>query len=114
MKYDFTKIKCYDIDGTLNKKVKLHRSIGQALYSFTGNLDLVDIAMQMHKGVAVELRDSDIAEIRRVVKEPKSGFYAFAIKAIFDFLDKEQDNGTQKRDDLPKRKGGPQKAPKKK
>lgn len=94
MEVELFKIKLKDIDG---KKLKpkegeeskgVHNSVAYILYTLSRNLDLVDIALNMNKGHAVEMAPSHIAEMRILIADPeKGGLLAFARKAVIDYLD---------------------------
>ena len=86
MKLNFAEIELLDLDGKIVPNPEIHKSIARAVYHFSKNLDLVDIARQINRGDEVELRDSEVAEIRRIVQSPEVKFLAFAKKAINDFL----------------------------
>lgn len=87
MKVNFSKIKILDIEGKEAKTSDIHKSIARIIYNRTQNLDLVEVAMNINKGKEVELRDSEIKEIKRLVNDKQSGLLAFARKAAMDFLD---------------------------
>jgi hypothetical protein len=86
MKYDFKAIKAESLDG---KQVKdIHKTIANALYTMTKNLDLVEKAIEINKGKPVELEKAEIAEVKRILNDEKIGFYAFVKKAILDYIEK--------------------------
>ncbi len=91
MKIDLTKVKTKDIDGKPIKydedSMPLHKHIANILYRKARNLDLVDIAMQINQGQAVEMSKADIAEMRSLINE-QNGVFSFARKAVFEYLDK--------------------------
>ena len=86
MKYDFSAVKAEDLNG---KPVKdIHKTLANALYTLTKNLDLVEKAFEMNKGKPVELEKAEIAEVKRIINDEKVGFYAFVKKALLDYIDK--------------------------
>jgi len=95
MKVDLSKVKLRDLDGNLlgdkEKGVGTHTSVARILYNKATNLDLVDIALNMNKGLPVEMAASHIQEMRKLVADPANGFFAFARKAIFEYLDDLED-----------------------
>lgn len=85
MKVDFTKIKIADIE---DKPIDdFHKVLARVIYMHTQNLDLVEIARQINKGEPVELRSSDWDEIKRIVKSREANVFAFARKAVIDFIE---------------------------
>ena len=87
MKFDFTKIVVTDIDGKALGETEVYKAIANVLWLGAKNLDLVEVAMSINRGEEVELEKVDIAELQRLVKDPKSGFFAYAQKAILDYVD---------------------------
>jgi hypothetical protein len=65
---------------------------------FTKNLDLVEIARKINKGEEVELRDSEVTEIKRIFNSNEAGLLAFVRKAFGDFIDSEKEKGGKKKD----------------
>lgn len=87
MKVNFSKIKLLDLEGKVIPKAILHKTLAGVIYQYTKNLDLVEVARKINKGEEVELRDSEVTEIRRIIQTPEAGMFAFARKAINDFLE---------------------------
>lgn len=88
MKVNFSLLQLKDIDGKVVKEGALHKTIANALWHNAENLDLIDIAMAINRGKAVDLGKRELSDIESAVKDPKSGIFAFARKQIFDFIDK--------------------------
>ncbi len=91
MKVDLTKVKTKGIDGKIFKHKKgdeTYKAVAQLLYLKVRDLDLVDIAMQMNRGQVVEMTPTQTQEMRTLIADPNNGFFSFAKKAIFDYLDK--------------------------
>lgn len=88
MKVNFSKIKLCDIEGKEIKGANLHKIIAHLLWQYVRNLDLVETAQLIHKGKPVDLRTSEVKELRALIVDPKSQVMAFAQKAILDFMDK--------------------------
>lgn len=87
MKFDFTKVVLTDIDGKVVEKHEIHKAIANVLWSGAKKLDLVEVAMSINRGEEVELEKVDVAELLRLVKDPKAGFFAYAQKAILDYIE---------------------------
>lgn len=86
MKVDFSKMKILDVEGKAIKNSEIHKSLARIIYHRTQNLDLIEIARSINNGKEVELRDSEIKEVKRLVNDKQSGLLAFARKAILDYL----------------------------
>ncbi len=89
MKIKLAKATLKDIDDKVVKEHELHKSVANILYTKAKNLDLVDIAVAMNRGEAVEMAGSHIKELRGLVADPANGLLSFARKAVLDYLDKE-------------------------
>ena len=93
MKIDFTEIKLVGLD---NEEVKDqndklltgHGVVANAIYTRTKTLDLVDVALQINRGEAVELSKTDLSEIKSLFG-PSCGISSFIRKAVCDFIDKQ-------------------------
>jgi hypothetical protein len=48
----------------------------------------VDVAQAINRGEEVELRDSDVDELKQLLKDPRNRVFSFAQKQIIDFIDK--------------------------
>jgi len=86
MKYSFHTVAITDIDGK-DSKVEVHKTLANALYSKSKDLDLVEKARIMNKGEEIELDKTEIEEIKKVIKDPQIGFFAFVQKALLDYID---------------------------
>ncbi len=98
MKVDFTKVKTMDIDGKpieYEEGDGLFKFVANTLYRLTEDVDWVNIALEISKGKPVELTKKQIMEIRSLVTL-KNGFFTFARKAIFDYLDKVEEADKKK------------------
>jgi hypothetical protein len=87
MKIDFSKVELKDLEGKVVKDPNLHKTIANAIYAHTQDLDLVEKARIINSGKEVEFDKTEIEEVKRVIKDPKTGFFAFAQKALLDALD---------------------------
>lgn len=87
MKVNFTKIELNDIEGNKIPDSCMYKDIANAIYLHSQDLDLVCIAMQINKGEEIEVTKKQLSSIREVIKNPRSGFFAYAKKAAFDFID---------------------------
>ena len=96
MKVNFSKVKLTDIDGKVIPGAKIHKTLADVIWKFANSVDLVDIAIAINKGQEVALEKVEIAEIRRLINDPKCGFFTYAKKALFDFLDEAQQKEDQK------------------
>ena len=100
MKIDLTKVKTKDIDGKAVKQEKgnvLYKHIANVMYVKCNNLDLVGIAMNINKGVAVEMEVAQVVELRKLVADPANGLLSFARKAVLDYLDKVEEADKKKK-----------------
>jgi len=86
MKYDFKKVDVFDID---EKKIDtdIGKTVAGLLYRQAKNLDLIDVALKIHKGEEVELRPADVSEIRSIVDDPRNGVFAHVRKSLKDFFE---------------------------
>jgi len=96
MKIQFSKMQMKDIDGNVVPSSELYKTVANALWHGAKNLDLVETAMVINRGEVVELSKKDVLEIERVVKDPKSGLFAFAQKQILDFIDEVRESEKKK------------------
>lgn len=87
MKLDFSKVKVEAIDGTFLPDVKVNELVGNLIYNFTKDLGMLNLAQRIYQGGEVELRESDVAEIKRLLNIPQCNFLAFTKKAVLDFLE---------------------------
>ena len=86
MKIDFKKLVVKDIDG---KEIpEPGKILAGTIYTLTKDLSLVSIALDINKGVEVEISGPQIEEIKRIVEDEKAGYFAFFKKAVLDFLNK--------------------------
>ena len=89
MRVNFTEIKLLNLDG--EPIGEFHKVVAQRIYySNHPNLDLVEIALKINQGEPVELRDSDLEAIQKIVLDPASGIALFARKAFKDFIENEK------------------------
>jgi len=87
MLYNFSKVELKDLEGKVVKDSVLHKTLANAVYSHTQDLDLVEKARAINAGKEVEFDKTELEEIKRVIKDPKVGFLAFAQAAILNFID---------------------------
>ena len=95
MKYNFTKVELTDLNGKKAKGKDLHKNIAQILYLFANgkNLSLIDKAIEINKGVDVELTDEEANTIKELCLATKpEQLFAFAKKGICDYIDKIRNN----------------------
>lgn len=86
MKFDFKKLQLKNIDGKIVVDSNLHKTVANTLWHNAKTLDLVDTAMLINKGESVELEKKEVLELEQLIKDPKSGIFAFAQKQIIDFI----------------------------
>lgn len=86
-KYDFSKIELMEIGGQVIKDADVYKTIANIVYRTANNLDLIEIAREINSGMVVPLTDSQVGEIKRLISDKQSGMFAFARKAIFDYID---------------------------
>ena len=87
MKYQFHTVTINDIEGKENKEAKVHKTLANALYSKSSDLDLVEKARTINKGEEVELDKTEIEVVKKMIKDPQIGFFAFVQKALLDYID---------------------------
>ena len=86
MKYNFSEVRVINVDGAAVEGATIHKALANAIYNFTTNLDLVETAMLINKGEEVELKDSEVEAIKKVIKDDRAGFLAFAQKTLLDYI----------------------------
>ena len=86
MKYDFSKVEIIDIEEG-KTDLKVHEDIGNLVYRYAKDLDLVEKGRTIYKGEAVELDKIEVEEIITIINDPKYGLFAFTRKAIKDYID---------------------------
>ena len=84
MKIDFSKLQVSKLDG--EPVEDFYKDIADIIYKYTNNLDLVDVAIHMNRGEAIELRDSEAEKLIELFKGNKIPMFAFARKAVTDFI----------------------------
>jgi len=88
MKINFKEIVLLDIDGKPAKaETPIHKAIANIIYTQISNLDLVEVAREINKGKVVELSNTDIKQIKKLLLGDKSGLFAFAKAAITEFFE---------------------------
>ncbi len=96
MKINFLKIKLENIEGKPFKvregNKDIYKSLADLIYIHaTDNLELVKIAMEINAGKEVDLRDSEVKTIKRIINGvsiEQGGLFAFVRKAILDYIAK--------------------------
>ena len=86
MKYNFSKVKLYDLEG---KELKggVSKSLGSSLYGLAvKDLELTEKAKAIYNELEVELDAKQLGVLKEVVVNERAGFVAFAQKAIFDYI----------------------------
>ena len=89
-KYKFSEIELKELDGKVIEGADVHKSLANIIYRNASSLDLVEIAREINAGAEVPLTSSQINEIKRTIADPKAGMFAFARKAIVDYIDEVQ------------------------
>jgi hypothetical protein len=89
MKLNFSLLKLNAIDGR-ELDIKIHQSFANAIYSFTKDLGLLEVAKKIYAGEEVEVRDSDINEFNRLISDERVGFLAFVQDALKKFINKKE------------------------
>lgn len=87
MKVRFHEVPVCSLDGTPIENATIYKSLANAIYQFSPDLDLVEIAMQINKGEEVELSSSQVETLKKLIRNERAGFMAFAQKAFLDYLD---------------------------
>lgn len=84
MKYDFSKAVVKSLDGEVVKDA--HKPLANAIYGLTKDLDLVEKAVKINKGEAVELDKTEVESIKAIILDEKASFFAFVKKAFIDYI----------------------------
>ena len=87
MKYDFSKIKLFNLEGKEIKNHNVHKTLANKVYELTTKLDHLEILLQVNKGEAVELNEKQVEDLKKFLNHPKLKLVAFVKKAILEFLD---------------------------
>ncbi len=96
MKFNFSKIKCTDIEGAKVPNT-LHKTVANIMWRLAKSVDLVDTAIFKNRGEEVELDKLEIEEIRKLIEDPSQGVFAYARKAIFEYIDRVQESNKKKK-----------------
>lgn len=86
MKFKFHEVPVFNLDGSLIENSTVYKTLANVLYQFSPDLDLVDIAMRINKAEEVEFTPGQVETIKKLIKDPKTGFLAFAQKAFLDYI----------------------------
>ena len=86
MKYNFTNLKLHDIDGKEMQDHDIHKLLAKGLYVNVKDLDLVEIAIKINKGEEVEIDKVEAQNIKKFIESDNCTLFAFAKKALIDFL----------------------------
>lgn len=84
---DFSKIELKDIDGVVAVKSGFHKVVANIMYTTSESIDFVEPAIEINKGLAVELTKKQILEIEKMILNPKAGILTFARKAFSEFVE---------------------------
>ncbi|MDO8302763.1 MAG: hypothetical protein Q7T18_05950 [Sedimentisphaerales bacterium] len=87
MKLDFTKLELKDIEGKILPDANFHKVIANLLYRSAKTLDLVDTARTINRGMPCEMSKDEIAELLSLINDDKNGVFAFARKAVQDYIE---------------------------
>jgi hypothetical protein len=87
MEINFKDLEVKDIEGEVIPDNTIYKAVADILYKFAGNLDFVSVAMEMNKGIAVDLTIKQLREIVKLIKSDKSNLFAYAKKAVEDFVE---------------------------
>jgi len=86
MKYNFSKVSIKTLDGQEVKE--LHKILANAIYVSTKDLGLVKVAQDIYDGKEVEIWQAQAEEIKRVIQDEKTGFFAFVQAGLLEYIDK--------------------------
>lgn len=87
MKLNFNDLELIWIDWEKIQWVEVAKTFANSIYIHTKDLDLVDIAMKINKLEEVEIPNSKIEELKRLINDEKIWFVAFVRKALLDFIE---------------------------
>ena len=84
----------------------LYKQIANFIYRGVKNLDLIETAREINSGVEIELRETELKEIRDLIVN-KSTFPAFIKLAVSEFIAEalKQHDDKQKKDNTDSKKG---------
>ena len=88
IKVNFTEIKLLGIDGKElpYKQNEIHKRIAELLYFNSKKLDLVQVGMEINKGIEIETREDELNEIKQMVIGADN-FPAYIKKSIKEFIE---------------------------
>lgn len=67
---DFSKATIVDIKGdVIETGEKIHVLIGEAIYREANSITLAELAKRIYEGKEVELRDSEVQEIKQIIEK---------------------------------------------
>lgn len=78
-----------DVDGKPTPIPNLHKTIANIIHARTQSCDMLDIAMEINRGKAVELTPAQGVEILSCLNDPKAGMYARIRIAVEQFLEEQ-------------------------
>jgi len=89
MKIDFNQCVVTDISGASLHGDPFWKDVARYIYMAAENLDLVSIAMQIHKDGTCEMSTRECDDIVAMMKV-RGNLSAFVRKAVIDFLDEQK------------------------
>ena len=89
-KGNFKDIKLQGVDNVTLEDAKVHELVRNRVYNFTKDVGRLELAQKIYAGNEVELRKTDIAEIKRLLDIPQSNLLAYTKKAVLDALEKSE------------------------
>lgn len=86
-KINFSELEILDIDWKeIELPFTINKIIANAIYQMTSSLDLVEIAKKINNWEEVELRDTDIEEIKTIINWKEFLYYPVIKRQIIDFI----------------------------
>ena len=88
IKVNFKEVKLFDIEGKIipYEKNEIHKRIAELLYFNSKKLDLVQVGMEINKGIEIESREDELNEIKEMVVGAHN-FPAHIKKSIKEFIE---------------------------
>lgn len=84
MQFNFSSVVITDLAG--NAVPKVHEALANGIYTATKDLSLVETARAIYRGESVELSQTQLQEVKRIIEDEKVGFMAFVRDAYLTFI----------------------------
>jgi hypothetical protein len=87
MNINFKDLEVKDIEGKIVTDNTVYKAVADILWKFAGNLDHVAIAMEINKGVSVDLSEKELREILTLLLGDKSNLFSYVKIQAKDFIE---------------------------